>query len=198
MGDILGRSSGCSGSSSSTLARAREQSPFTFAELFAGIGGFRLALERVGGQCIFSSEIHPTARAVYIDNWPGEAVWSSFAGDIRLIPSEEIPDHDILVGGFPCQPFSTLGKQEGLQDTRGRLFLHICRILRAKRPRAALLENVPGLLKCDDGAALEEVLKGLQDSGYRVAYKILNSATVLPQRRRRVYIVAIRADLSKV
>jgi DNA (cytosine-5)-methyltransferase 1 len=169
---------------------------FSFIELFAGIGGFRIALESLGGQCVLASEMHPTARAVYLENWPLQDGEARLEGDIRLVPIEEVPAHDVLVGGFPCQPFSTLGKQDGLKDSRGRLFLQICRILRARQPKAALLENVPGLLSCDEGAALAEVVKGLEDSGYRVAYKILDSSTVLPQRRRRVYFVAIRADLS--
>jgi len=191
-------SSGYEGNSGS-LEGVPKRVSFTFAELFAGIGGFRLALESVGGQCVFASEMHPTARAVYLENWlggPGSSQEHTLAGDLRLVPTEEVPEHDVLVGGFPCQPFSSLGKQDGLQDSRGRLFLHVCRVLREKKPLATLLENVPGLLKCHNGAAMAEVIKGLNESGYRVACRVLDSSTVLPQVRRRVYIVAIRADLS--
>ncbi|CAJ1360728.1 unnamed protein product [Effrenium voratum] len=166
----------------------RRRRGFSFVELFAGVGGFRLALEALGGRCLLASELHPTARQIYLDNWPGP-----LGGDVRLI--EDVPDHDLLVGGFPCQPFSSLGQQPGLADHRGRLFLHICRVLRHKRPKAALLENVPGILSCDEGKAKDEVLLGLEQSGYRVAHRTLDSSFVLPQRRRRVYFVAIRMDL---
>lgn len=171
--------------------RAEARGAFRFAELFAGIGGFRLALERLGGECVFASELHPTARAIYLENWPS----TQLEGDIRLVPAEEVPDHELLVGGFPCQPFSTLGEQGGLADQRGRLFLQICRILRSRKPLAALLENVPGILNCDDGRVMAEVLQGLEDSGYRVAHRVIDSSSILPQKRRRVYFVAIRMDL---
>eukprot|EP00927_Polykrikos_kofoidii_P063431 TRINITY_DN58243_c0_g1_i1.p1 TRINITY_DN58243_c0_g1~~TRINITY_DN58243_c0_g1_i1.p1 ORF type:complete len:610 (+),score=75.26 TRINITY_DN58243_c0_g1_i1:96-1925(+) len=172
--------------------------PFRFIELFAGIGGFRLALETLGGSCVFASEIHPTARAVYTENWGmlGDDV-DTFSGDIRLVPSEDIPEHDLLTAGFPCQPFSSLGCQRGLNDHRGQLFMHICRILRTRRPRAALLENVPGLLVTDGGRAMQAVSEELRASGYRIAHRIYNSQSLLPQKRKRVYIVAIRADLSE-
>jgi len=181
---------------SNALQYSSHRGDFTFAELFAGIGGYRLALEKLGGRCVFASEFHPTARAIYTDNWPARDVDDYLSGDINFVSDKEIPAHDILVGGFPCQPFSNLGKKEGLEDGRGRLFWHICRILRVKQPRAALLENVEGLLSCDGGKAMDMVLGGIRESGYRVAYKVLNSSTLLPQRRRRLYIVAIRSDLS--
>mmetsp|Transcript_57179 Transcript_57179/g.158320 ORF Transcript_57179/g.158320 Transcript_57179/m.158320 type:complete len:322 (+) Transcript_57179:102-1067(+) len=101
----------------------------------------------------------------------------------------------MLTAGFPCQPFSALGEQKGLSESRGRLFLHICRILRARQPPLVLLENVPGLLETDAGQAFETVLTEVRASGYRVAYRMYNSQCVLPQKRKRVYIVAIRADL---
>ncbi|CAK0906871.1 unnamed protein product [Prorocentrum cordatum] len=220
--------------------------PFTFVELFAGIGGFRLGLEALGGRCVFASEMHPTARmglglvcsakvivigialaamwqavirsatwhslftmilspllatrAVYCENWPTQcgaaaAMCGKLAGDIRLVPVEDVPEHDVLTAGFPCQPFSALGEQIGLQESRGRLFLQVCRVLRGRRPPLALLENVPGLLGTDGGRALEAVARALKESGYRVAHRVYNSQAVLPQKRKRVYIVAIRADL---
>jgi len=174
--------------------------PFTFVELFAGIGGFRLGLEALGGRCVFASEMHPTARAVYCENWPTQcgaaaAMCGKLAGDIRLVPVEDVPEHDVLTAGFPCQPFSALGEQTGLQESRGRLFLQVCRVLRGRRPPLALLENVPGLLGTDGGRALEAVARALKESGYRVAHRVYNSQAVLPQKRKRVYIVAIRADL---
>eukprot|EP00405_Crypthecodinium_cohnii_P022319 CAMPEP_0206476802 /NCGR_PEP_ID=MMETSP0324_2-20121206/34953_1 /ASSEMBLY_ACC=CAM_ASM_000836 /TAXON_ID=2866 /ORGANISM="Crypthecodinium cohnii, Strain Seligo" /LENGTH=590 /DNA_ID=CAMNT_0053952543 /DNA_START=48 /DNA_END=1821 /DNA_ORIENTATION=- len=166
---------------------------FRFIELFAGIGGFRLGMEALGGKCVFSSELHPTAQAVYCDHWMGAKEAGIMAGDIRLIPGEEVPDHELLTAGFPCQPFSALGEQEGMLESKGRLFLQICRVLRAKRPPLALLENVPGLIR-----ALETVLEEVRLSGYRVAHRIYNSASLLPQKRKRLFIVAIRSDLSEV
>ena len=190
---------GC-GNNMDAMAGARpcELAPFRFIELFAGIGGFRVALEALGGRCVFASEFHPTARTVYLENWPcgTEASASDvLAGDIRLIPSDEVADHDLLTAGFPCQPFSTLGRQAGLGENRGLLFLHVCRLLRQKRPAAAVLENVPGLLSANDGEALTSVVRELTCSGYRVAYRVHNSRCVLAQKRKRVYIVAIRGDL---
>jgi len=155
-------------------------------------------MEALGGHCVFSSELHPTAQAVYRENWPGGEACGSDAlvGDIRIVRTEEVPEHDLLTAGFPCQPFSALGAQDGLQESRGRLFLQICRVLRVRRPPMALLENVPGLVETDEGRALETVLNELRDSGYRVAHRIYNSSCLLPQKRKRVYIVAIRADLT--
>lgn len=170
--------------------------PFRFVELFAGIGGFRVALEALGGSCVFASELHPTAQAVYRENFPDEAA-STLVGDIRVVPADDIPDHDLLTAGFPCQPFSALGGQDGLAVKRGQLFWHICRVLRARRPRAALLENVPGLIETDEGKAMDIILQELRASGYRVAYRILNSQLLVPQKRKRVYIVAIRGDLDE-
>lgn len=168
--------------------------PFRFIELFAGIGGFRVGLEALGGRCVFASEMHPTAQAVYRDNLPQDVSADILVGDIRSVASEDVPEHEILTAGFPCQPFSALGEQRGLQESRGRLFMHICRLLRARRPPLALLENVPGLLETDEGRALEAVLGELRASGYRVAHRLYNSSTLLPQKRKRI-IVAIRADL---
>eukprot|EP00928_Gymnodinium_smaydae_P012840 TRINITY_DN1468_c0_g3_i1.p1 TRINITY_DN1468_c0_g3~~TRINITY_DN1468_c0_g3_i1.p1 ORF type:complete len:592 (+),score=75.07 TRINITY_DN1468_c0_g3_i1:233-2008(+) len=167
--------------------------PFRFIELFAGIGGFRVGLETLGGECVFASEMHPTSRLIYQENWPSDM--GVLAGDIRAVPAAEVPEHDLLTAGFPCQPFSNLGEQHGLDDNRGQLFLHICRVLRVRRPAAALLENVPGLLDVDGGRAMETVLQELRNSGYRVAHRVYNSQCLLPQKRKRVYIVAIRGDL---
>ena len=124
--------------------------PFTFIELFAGIGGFRLGLEALGGRCLFASEIDPDAVAVYRANFPRAAV----VGDITAVPDAQIPAHDVLTAGFPCQPFSSLGEQPGLDDEKGTLFRQIVRVLELRRPAAFLLENVPGLLKVDGRAPL--------------------------------------------
>lgn len=175
--------------------------PFRFIELFAGIGGFRVALEALGGQCVFASDVHPTARAVYQENWPSQLDGGKrdvLAGDIRLVPAEAVPEHEILTAGFPCQPFTGLGKQRGVNEPKGQLFLHICRILRTRRPPLALLENVTGLVNTDDGCAMRAVLEEIRSSGYRVAYRVYDSRCLVPQKRKRVYIVAIRADLEDV
>ncbi|CAK0832982.1 unnamed protein product [Prorocentrum cordatum] len=175
--------------------------PFRFIELFSGIGGFRVALDALGGQCVFASDVHPTARAVYRENWPRKLDGGKndiLSGDIRLVPAEAVPEHDILTAGFPCQPFTGLGKQRGVNEPKGQLFLHICRILRTRRPPLALLENVTGLTNTDDGCAMQAVLDEIRSSGYRVAYRVYDSRYLVPQKRKRVYIVAIRADLEDV
>ena len=128
---------------------------FSFAELFAGIGGFRLGLERLGGVCTFASEMDPFAAATYAINFGH----MPSAGDITEVSNEQLPAHDVLVGGFPCQSFSTAGEQEGLSDHRGQLYLECCRVLCAARPRAFLLENVAGLYTLDGGSFHREYAK---------------------------------------
>jgi len=133
---------------------------FTFAELFAGLGGFRLGLEAIGGQCVFASEIHVRGRELYQQNFQHEP-----HGDIRKV-TLDVPKHDILVAGFPCQPFSALGPQQGLQDERGKLFEEILRVLRLRRPGYFLLENVPGLLHSNQGKDLRIICEAFEDAGY--------------------------------
>jgi len=163
---------------------------FTFIELFAGIGGFRLACEKIGGHCGFASEIDEAAVATYLANF-GEVPH----GDVTAVPDDEIPEHDLLTAGFPCQPFSTLGDQPGLEDDKGVLFREIVRILYLRRPRAFLLENVVGLLTCDGGRAFSAIVEALEGAGYVVTYHVINSRTLTPQNRKRVYIVGVRDDL---
>jgi len=157
-----------------------------FIDLFAGIGGTRLAFENAGSNCVFSSEWDKFAQQTYMANF-GEMP----KGDITKIPSKEIPNFDILVGGFPCQPFSSMGKREGFKHkTQGTLFHDVARIINDKKPKVFLLENVPGLTTHDDGKTFETVLNVLEEIGYKVFFKILNSADFgVPQRRRRIYIV---------
>ena len=164
-----------------------------FIDLCSGIGGIRLAIEAAGGQCVFSSEIDPKARLVYHANY-GE--WPS--GDITKIQAEDVPDHDLLCAGFPCQPFSLSGKRLGFEDaTRGTIFFDIVRIARAKRPAAILLENVKGLKSHDGGRTLATIVGALEEIGYRVATpKVLNASLFgCPTARERVFIVALRSDL---
>jgi DNA (cytosine-5)-methyltransferase 1 len=165
----------------------------TFIDLFAGIGGFRIALERAGAQCVFSSEIDKFARQVYQVNFNEEP-----AGDITQIKEQDIPAHDVLCGGFPCQSFSTVGKRKGFSDPRGTLFFDILRIAKHHQPKILFLENVKGLLGHNDGDTFETIRNSLTEIGYTVHWKVL-SATMfgLPQRRDRLFIVAIRKDINK-
>lgn len=158
---------------------------FTFIDLFAGIGGIRIPFERLGGQSVFSSEWDKFAQQTYEANF-GEIP----NGDITEIHSDEIPDHDILLGGFPCQAFSIMGKSLGFADTRGTLFFEIERILLAKKPKAFLLENVKQLRGHDKGRTLQVILSKLEQLGYKVKYEVLNALNFgLPQKRERIIIV---------
>ncbi len=169
----------------------------TFIDLFAGIGGTRLAFERAGCKCVFSSEWDKFAQQTYEANF-GEKPH----GDIRKIPSSEIPDHDILVAGFPCQPFSisgvskknALGKPHGFNDpTQGTLFFEIKRILRDKRPMAFLLENVKHLKRHDQGRTFQVIMHALADElGYDVHEEVFDAIDYVPQHRERIFIVGFR------
>lgn len=165
--------------------------PFNYIELFAGIGGFRLALDRLGGKCVYANEYQPTTCQVYADNF-GHVPDNR---DIRDVPVEDIPPHCLLTGGFPCQPFSTIGKQGGFDDVKqGDLFWQIVRIAQHHRPRALLLENVPGLVNIAHGAVLRTILAHLSALGYRLAYKVVDASLLVPQYRKRIYIVGIRHE----
>jgi len=164
---------------------------FLFIDLFAGIGGIRLGFESVGGKCVFSSEIDPDANKMYKANF-GELP----AGDITKIAPDEIPDHDILLGGFPCQPFSIIGNRKGFEDIRGTLFFNISEILRIKRPYALLLENVKQFKTHDHGRTYQIVIKTLNEIGYYTHTKILNALDFgVPQKRERTFIVGFLDDL---
>lgn len=158
---------------------------YKIIDLFAGIGGIRLGFESCGCNNVFSSEWDQDAQKVYENNF-GEKPF----GDINLISPSNIPDHDILLAGFPCQPFSIAGKGLGFADTRGTLFFNIEQILKRKQPTAFLLENVKQLVSHDQGQTFQIILSRLQQLGYHVYYKVLNSLEFgLPQKRERVYIV---------
>ena len=159
---------------------------FDFVELFAGIGGFRLALEAVGGRCVLASEYSQHACAVYRRNWPNDPA-HVLVGDVRKLVPAQIPPHDVLVGGFPCQSFSNAGRREGLDDDRGSLFFEVVRLLDGCRPRAFLLENVRGLLK-----VMGTVKAHLCALGYAVHVREFDAALLVPQRRRRVFLVGFR------
>lgn len=161
-------------------------------DLFAGIGGIRLGFEHYGCQTVFSSEWDKYAAKMYEENF-GEKPF----GDINDIAPEDIPDHDILLGGFPCQPFSIAGKGLGFADTRGTLFFNIEQILRVKMPSAFLLENVKRLTTHDNGITFDVILKTLQGLGYTVYYKVLNTLNYgLPQKRERIFLVGFKDPIA--
>jgi len=163
----------------------------TFIDLFAGLGGFRLAVESFGGKCVFSSDFDDNVADVYEANF-GERP----AGDITKIKEKDIPPHDILCAGFPCQPFSISGKKAGFKDTRGTLFFDIARIVKHHQPKMVLLENVRNFARHNRGKTLATVINTLEELGYTVHHNILNSSYYgVPQARIRVYIVALRNDL---
>lgn len=165
-----------------------------FIDLFAGIGGFRMAFEAHGNTCVFSSEWDKFARKTYEANFGDEP-----SGDIREVNAADIPEFDILCGGFPCQAFSiagvskknALGRAHGfLDETQGTLFFEVARILKERRPRAFLLENVKNLVYHDGGRTFEIIRRTLSDElGYHMDYRILNAAEVLPQKRERIFLV---------
>ena len=162
---------------------------FSFIDLFAGIGGIRLGFESVGGRCVFSSEWDKNAAKTYEANF-GERP----NGDITKIDPMSIPDFDVLLGGFPCQPFSIIGDKEGFKhETQGTLFFNIEKILLAKRPKAFMLENVRNLCAHDGGRTFKIILSHLQNAGYTVYHRVLNALDYgVPQKRERIIIVGFR------
>ena len=163
-----------------------------FIDLFAGIGGIRSAFEQNGAKCVFSSEIDIHAQYTYYANY-GTVPY----GDITKIAAEDIPDHDILCAGFPCQPFSHIGKREGFKHpTQGTMFHEIVRILMVRKPKAIFLENVPGILNHDEGRTLQVILDSLKELGYNCQYTVLNAKNFgVPQSRARFYLVGFLQDV---
>lgn len=160
-------------------------------DLFAGIGGIRIAFEQNGVKCVRSSEIDENARKTYIKNFKEEPL-----GDIMKISPEELPDYDIIAGGFPCQPFSLGGLRKGFEDTRGTLFFEVARLIEAKKPKAFFLENVEGIVNHDSGKTLMVIEKTLIDLGYNFQWKVMNACEYgVPQNRKRWYCVGFRKDL---
>ena len=164
---------------------------FKFIDLFSGIGGFHTAFKEIGGECVFASEIDKFAKQAYTTLHGLEP-----HGDITKIDAEDIPDHDVIAAGFPCQSFSVAGKRGGFEDARGTLFFEVARIASEKQPKVLLLENVKGLVGHDKGKTLDTIVKTLNEIGYRVDFEVLNSKYFgVPQNRERIFIVAIREDL---
>lgn len=181
---------------------AAKNAAFTFIDLFAGIGGIRQAFDSVGGHCVFTSEWDTYAQKTYAHNYPNN---HQINGDITQIAAENIPDHDVLLGGFPCQPFSiagvskknALGRAHGFNDeTQGTLFFDICRIINEKKPRAFLLENVKNLTSHDKGRTFDVIKRSLEELGYTMSYRVIDGAHFVPQHRERILIVGFRNDLN--
>jgi DNA (cytosine-5)-methyltransferase 1 len=161
-----------------------------FIDLFCGIGGFRIGFERNGFECVFSSDFNSKVQDTYESNF-GERPF----GDITLIDPKNIPDFDILLGGFPCQPFSISGKKLGFEDTRGTLFFDICRIIDEKKPKVIVLENVQHLVHHDKKRTFKTILMSLKELGYNVTYKILNAKDFgVPQNRERIFIIGTKSS----
>lgn len=165
---------------------------FTFAELFAGIGGFRSGLDKLGGECVFASEWDKFAQQSYTALYGGEHLH----GDITKVNEHDVPDHDILAFGMPCQAFSVAGKRLGFDDMRGTLYFEAMRIARAKKPKVLWMENVKGLVGHDKGRTLDVMFHAMNDAGYTVDFNVLNSKYFgVPQNRERIFMIGIRDDL---
>lgn len=180
---------------------ASDAADFTFIDLFAGIGGIRMGFQENGGHCVFTSEWDKYAVNTYRENFkPDHPV----VGDITQIPVDDIPDHDVLLAGFPCQPFSiagvskknSLGRAHGFEDkTQGTLFFDVARIIKEKKPKAFLLENVKNLMSHDKGRTFQIIKETLEDElGYRIHTKVVDGKGFVPQHRERIYIVGFRDD----
>ena len=160
-----------------------------FIDLFAGIGGIRIPFDELGYQCVFSSEWDKAACVTYAANF-GEHP----QGDITKIPEKDIPPHDLLLAGFPCQAFSSVGLLQGFDDPRGNLFFETARVINAVKPRVVFLENVANLVKHDEGRTFDVIIKTLNNLGYHVVWQVMNAKEYgdLPQQRNRIYIVAFK------
>jgi DNA (cytosine-5)-methyltransferase 1 len=175
---------------------------FTFIDLFAGIGGIRLGFQRQGGRCVFTSEWNTWSQKTYLANFGDD---HEFNGDITKIHEKDVPDHDVLLAGFPCQPFSiagvskknSLGRAHGFAcETQGTLFFDVARIINAKKPKAFLLENVKNLVSHDKGRTFDVIMRTLRDElGYTVAAKVVDARRFVPQHRERIVIVGFREDV---
>ena len=174
---------------------------FTFIDLFAGIGGIRLGFEAHGGHCVFTSEWNAFSQKTYLANFPLDTA-HVFVGDITSVDENDVPNHDILLAGFPCQPFSiagvskknALGRPHGFEcATQGTLFFDVARIIASKRPKAFMLENVKNLLSHDKGNTFKVILQTLRDElGYEVHYKVIDGQRFVPQHRERIIIMGFR------
>lgn len=164
---------------------------FTYVDLFSGVGGFRQALDKLGGKCVMASEIDKFANKAYEVLYGHKTV-----GDVTKIVVEDVPDHDLLVAGVPCQPWSVAGKRKGFDDERGMMWSHVDGILKAKKPKAFIIENVKGLLSHNKGESFIEICENLSSIGYLIDFQVLNSKYFgVPQNRERIYLIGISEDL---
>lgn len=176
----------------------KKQKKFTFIDLFAGIGGFHLAFHDNGSECVFASEWNEQARQTYEYNLkkisPNIFINGNFAGDITKVKPSDIPDFDIICGGFPCQPFSQAGFKKGFEDKRGNLFFQIAEIIKKKKPKAFFLENVRHLFKHDNGKTFATIKRIIEEElGYSFYYKIVKGTDFnIPQHRARLFMVGFR------
>ncbi len=174
------------------MSKKRTWKKFKYIDLFAGIGGIRIPFDELGGECVFSSEWDEPAQKTYEANFGHRP-----HGDITAIPPESIPDHDILLAGFPCQAFSIIGKMRGFDESRGTLFFNIESILAAKKPAAFLLENVKQLRTHDRGRTYEVIARHLRELGYNIHTTVLNALNFgLPQKRERTFIVGFKDNIA--
>ena len=179
---------------------------YTFIDLFSGIGGFHLAMHKVGVKCVFAVEIDDACRATYMKNFcdispklfkVDEGVLTNFPEDITKVNVKNIPTHNILCAGFPCQPFSQAGYKKGFDDDRGVLFFYIAKIIKEKHPECFFFENVRGLLTHDNGRTFSIIKDTLLDLGYTFHYKVIKASDFnLPQHRPRLYMVGLRSDIN--
>lgn len=183
-------------------ATQEDDPDFRFIDLFAGIGGIRIAFEGIGGQCVFTSEWDSYAQKTYAENNRHDC--HAINGDITQIDASLIPDHDVLLAGFPCQPFSiagvskknALGRAHGFAcETQGTLFFDICRIIEEKQPKAFLLENVKNLTSHDKGRTFDVIKRSLEDLGYSIHCRVIDGAHFVPQHRERILIVGFREQV---
>lgn len=166
---------------------------YKFIDLFAGIGGFHLALTSLGAECVYANEWDKAAQSVYKDNFGIEP-----EGDITKVDENTVPDHDILCAGFPCQAFSISGKQRGFEDSRGTLFFDVARVVKAKRPKVVFMENVKNFAVHDNGNTLAVVKATMEQLGYTFYQRVLNAVNYgMPQKRERIYMVCFRNDLTE-
>lgn len=178
-----------------------QEPDFTFIDLFAGIGGIRIGFESIGGRCVFTSEWDDYAKKTYLANFPDS---HDIAGDITKIEASEIPDHDILLAGFPCQPFSiagvskknALGVPHGFEcNTQGTLFFDVARIIKEKKPKAFLLENVKNLVSHDKGNTFRVITETLEkELNYKITWRVIDGQNFVPQHRERILIIGFRED----
>ncbi len=178
---------------------------FTYIDLFAGIGGFHIAMDNLGGECVFASEWDEDCRKTYTANFSSTSTKifkdghpnEFYAGDITKVDPNSIPNHDVICAGFPCQPFSQAGNKKGFEDTRGTLFFNIASIMKIKKPKAVFLENVRGLFTHQGGKTFEIIKKTIEELGYTMYYQIVKASDFnCPQHRPRLYMICFRNDIN--